>query len=174
MATFRQQMNNRPLLKTTHKTFENFPLYPNTIRYNPSKTYNGIVSNIVDNNPLNEKFFSQDNMKRLQKLIKYNVYIKSDKKVLIDEQSEDELLLLMRSVYLENSRNSYHDMDQQIKDLNMIVLTEAVPIILSNVEMHRSYLYEIGQPKFMRPIARPINVNFAGTNTLIGSSSRIL
>jgi hypothetical protein len=167
-------IQQRPLLKTKHEFRSNFPLYQDSIAYNPQETYNGIVSNIVENNPLNNMFFSQQNIDILQKAIRLHVYSKSHKKFSVDLQSKDELLLLMRGIYLQYSKNQDAKLNEQVKELDKLVINEAVPIILSNVELHYSYLYDLSEPRFMRPIDRAKNVSSKGERTVIGSASRLL
>lgn len=167
-------VEQRPILKTKHEFRDNFPLYQDSIAYNPRESYNGIVGNIVDGNPLNEMFFSQKNVEILQKAIRLHVYVKSKKKFAIDMQSKDELLLLMRGIYLQYSKNLNDNLNNQVKELDKLVINEAVPIILSNVELHYSYLYDLSEPRFMRPIDRPKNVSNKGERTVIGSASRLL
>ena len=116
---------------------------------------------------------SEANVKKVQDLIKRDVYVKSNYKYLIDEQSKDEVILLMRSIYLQYSRNLPNNIDKQIDHLNGLVVLEATPIVLSNVDMHYHYLAHLKHPQFTRPIEHPINVSRKGENSLVGSAQRL-
>ena len=45
-------------------------------------------------------------MKIIQNKLKWLIYEESGRKFVIGEQDENELLILMRSIYLENSKNT--------------------------------------------------------------------
>ena len=73
---------------------------------------------IQETNQLNHLFFSKANMDLIQNQIRYTVYIKSDKKFIIDRQSDIELQIIMRSIYLQHSPNLPNKIKEQIQYLN--------------------------------------------------------
>ena len=54
---------------------------------------------------LSQVFFSKQNIDLIQNQIRYNVWIKSNKMHIIGRQSDTELEIVMRSIYLQYSKN---------------------------------------------------------------------
>lgn len=102
-------------------------------------------------------YFSNENIQEIQKLIKYNVY--QIGKHRIDNQNVDELLVIMRAIYLEYSNipANKKDYTQEIAKLNEIVIERAIRIILSAISQQKKYLFDISQ--------RPIMESQYGINT---------
>ena len=78
-----------------------------------------------------ELFFSNDNVERIQNEIVNNVYNQSKK--LISRQSYQELQIIMKSIYLQYSRNLSNNIEEQVYTLNKYVIDECVSIIIPNV-----------------------------------------
>lgn len=107
---------------------------------------------------LSDLFFSNLNINNIQKLIKYEVYNISE--LYIDKQPENDLLDIMKSVYLQYKEHPKIPMNEdeknQLKDeykneidkLNKIVVDISVPIILSYIKQHLAYLRDIQTPMF--------------------------
>ena len=69
--------------------------------------------------PLGELFFSRKNIERLQKLIKKEVYVRTDGKYKLDvEQDESDLLVVMRAIYFAHCKNLPQQTVRQVKMLN--------------------------------------------------------
>lgn len=94
-------------------------------------------------------YFSNENIQEIQKLIKYNVYTIGKHK--IDNQNIDELLVIMRSIYLEYSNipNNQKDYTLELARLNEIVIERAIRIILSSISQQKKYLYDINNFNIM-------------------------
>jgi hypothetical protein len=114
--------------------------------------------------PLSAAFFSLANFSRIQKAIKAEVYKRSgDKKWIIDDQSADEMQIIMRAIYLQYAKNLPTNIEGQIAELNAIVVEWAVPKIMSEIQQHFYYLRDISEmPKQM---AHPVSVSSAGTKS---------
>ena len=92
------------------------------------------------------------------------VYIKTDKKHIIDKQSEVELEIIMRSIYLQHSPNLPNNIKEQIRYLNGLVVDWCVETIIPEVYQYYGYLKEI---EFMPiPIDLPLNLSSKGSRTL--------
>ena len=76
---------------------------------------------IQETSKLNHLFFSKKNMEIIQNMIRFNVYQKSEKKHIIDRQSDIELEIVMRSIYLQHSPNLPNKITEQISYLNKLV-----------------------------------------------------
>ena len=95
------------------------------------------------NNPISSIFFSRTNIDALHEAIRYQVYVKSCKKHVIGRQSERELKVIMRAVYLEHTRHTDTNILPEIKRLNQLVLDFCVPRILQEINMYMTYKKDI-------------------------------
>ena len=119
---------------------------------------------IQESSQLNHLFFSKENMNAIQNQIRYTVYEKSNKKYVIDRQSDTELQIIMRSTYLQHSVNLPNKIKEQIQYLNKLVTDWCVEYILPQVSQYTSYIQEI---EFMPiPIEHPMNLSSKGTRSL--------
>ena len=132
------------------------PLFENTMRQE-------LVGTVHKSTPLNEVFFSQANLDKLQKDIQDQVYLMSGNKYRIDKQNEDDLKLIMRSYYMTYSKNNDADLANELEDLNRRVVGYASGKIYSEVDFHMFYLKDIQD--FAPPIANPMNPHVYGTRT---------
>jgi len=140
-----------------------YPLYqedtlkPTTIRHQA-------FNHVVECNLLNQLFLSPENIENLQQRIRYEVYKASNQQHVIGRQSERELVIIMRSIYLTYSKNLPTALKQQIQDLNDLVVLEVVPKILSEIQTHIRYLWDAStQPM---PLAWPQNMSTKGNKIL--------
>lgn len=122
------------------------------------------IRNIHINNPISTIFFSQDNVNALQEAIRYQVYVKSCKKYVIDKQSETELFVIMRSIYLQNANHMPYAILDQIKELNRMVIEFCVPKILNKIIQYIQYKKDINQLPI--PIDRGEYASSKGTKVL--------
>lgn len=102
---------------------------------------------------LSDLFFSQENVDYIQTQIIYRVYEKTQKKHVVGRQSDDELIIVMRSVYLQHGKNYDFDLDKQVNKLNEIVLDYCVDNVFVNLTQHVEYIKDItqDQPILERP-----------------------
>jgi hypothetical protein len=118
-----------------------------------------------EKNPLSLGFFSQNNIRIVQNLIKKQVYTLSQPKgYVIDDQSVDELKIIMRAMYYQYARHLPHDIPGQIADLNRRVAEWSVPHILSSIDHHMYYLKDVDSLPV--PMTHPVNISKAGTKSL--------
>ncbi len=118
-----------------------------------------------EKNALSDSFFSSRNVEVIQNAIRKDVYTRSESKgYVIDNQSVDELKIIMRSLYLQYARNSPHDIPGQVADLNARVVEWSVPNILSAVDHYQYYLQDI--QSLPVPIARSVHMSRAGTKSV--------
>jgi len=114
---------------------------------------------------LSQKFFSPENMRVIQSEIKKEVYTRSgDKRWTIDDQSVDELQIVMRSIYLQYAKNQENNIPGQIQDLNDLIIEWCVPRILSEIGMYQYYLNDIS--KLPVPMSHPASQSSAGSKSL--------
>lgn len=113
--------------------------------------------------PLNQAFFSDANITYLQNEIRYRVWLESNKKHVIDPQRPDELKTIMRSYYLQYSKNVPGKEAEELKELNERVLTYAVSNILCEINMYLYYRKDLLD--FPDPISHPMNPHIFGTKS---------
>ena len=118
-----------------------------------------------EKNALSSAFFSKENMKAIQNAIRRAVYDKSGpKKYVIDDQSADELTIIMRTMFLQYAQNLPYDIAGQVTELNEKVLNWSVPHILSAVDHYNYYLNDISHMPV--PLSRSVHLRSAGTKSL--------
>ena len=115
--------------------------------------------------PMSRAFFGPENMKIIQNAIRRDVYDRSkENQWVIDEQSADELQIVMRSLYLQYAKNLEFDIPGQIRELNKLVVEWCVPRIMSEIGMYDYYLKDIS--KLPTPLPQPMSMSSAGTKSL--------
>jgi hypothetical protein len=124
-------------------------------------------SSIQERNVINDLYFSTNNIQQVQNMIRYVVYKHAD--YIIGNQSEAELLIVMRAIYLQYATNPIITdiikqkklIHEEIERLNNIVVNDIVPNIVSNTQQYLHYLEDIS--KIATPHARGKNTSLTGT-----------
>jgi hypothetical protein len=147
-----------------------------------------LFKNLYGETLLTFLFFSEKNIENIQNLIKFIVH--RETKYVVDNQSMNELLIIMRAVFLEYSRHPklitesmskqernelLKKYSQEIERLNTIVINQIVPKIISQLQQYIDYLKDASeQPYYMD---KPQNDSIKGqrqyrstTQVLIGSN----
>ncbi len=118
-----------------------------------------------EQNPLSDAFFSKENVKTIQNAIRKSVFERSQPKgYVIDDQSVDELKIIMRAIYYQYAKHLPYDLVGQISDLNQKVLDWSVPHILSAADHYMYYINDIEHMPV--PLERSIHMSRAGTKSL--------
>jgi len=128
----------------------------------PSEAADQIRGN-MQASPLNQAYFSPANVQIVQNKLRREVYDRSNGKYLIDPQSVDELLIVMRAQYYQYGRNLPDNIPGQIAELNDLVAEWAVPKILAECSMHDYYLRDI--QNLPVPLAHPVLMTAVGSKT---------
>lgn len=128
-----------------------------------NNTYRDMIKTMVERTPLSDLFFSHKNMKHLKMLVCKRVYQQSGGKYNIsaDAQSDNELLLIMRSIFLNHAKHLPEKIREQTADLNYQVLLDLVPRVIQNAQQHLSFVRDHSQQPL--PMDRSQNVSSAGT-----------
>lgn len=155
------------------------PLHSNT---------NSLFKNQFGQTLLTYLFFSDENVQQIQNVVKMLVYKYMNQ--VPDDQNKTELLIIMRSYYLEygNETQLYDDslpnnikqniirqVQNEVKKLNDIVINYVTTNVISNLEQYLSYIQDISQPYGNRNIdIKPINTNIKGQRTMRSTLSVLL
>lgn len=106
------------------------------------------------NTKLSDAFFSAQNIQALQNGLRAGVYERSNGQYLIAEQNPNELKIIMRSVFLQYSRNEVYNIPGQIAALNKLVLDYAIGQVYGEAEGYMKYKDDAST--MYDPIARPV------------------
>ena len=97
------------------------------------------INRLYTGNCLSEMYFSKENIEIIQEGIINSVYNKSNGEYSISKQSEQELSIVMRSIYLQYSKNLNFNINEQILELNTRVIRWCVDEIITNIKQYVNY-----------------------------------
>lgn len=123
------------------------------------------IEGISESTLMSQIFLSQKNINLIQ--IKIINIINNDYKYKISKQSKEELIIIMRSVYLNNATNNYIDktvFKNELQHLNNLVINYCVKNIVNNIRSHELYLKKINND--LTPINLPTSTNIKGDKQL--------
>jgi DNA-directed RNA polymerase subunit H (RpoH/RPB5) len=122
-----------------------------------------LFKNLYGETPLTFLFFSDKNIQNIQNILRYNVY--KQMKYTIDNQSTNELMIIMRSLFLEYSahpklldesmsedekRKLLEKYTIEVARLNKIVVDSTLPKVISQIQQYVDYLRDSSkQPYYM-------------------------
>lgn len=118
----------------------------------------------LESSDLADVFFGQDNLDALQDGLRWRVYVESGQRHVISRQSDTELKIIMRSIYLQHGENRPTDILQQVQALNMQVLQFCVPRILAEIAQYLQYQRDVST--LPMPMERSENVSNKGSRVL--------
>lgn len=96
------------------------------------------------NTSVSDLFFSPRNVDILQDAIRYRVFVESGGRDVIGRQSDVELGLVMRSLFLQEADNDdTRDPVPQVRELNSSVLQFCVPRIVQEINQYRHYRTDV-------------------------------
>lgn len=118
-----------------------------------------------ESTPVSNLFFSRSNIEQVQKAIKQEVFTRSAAKgYTIDDQSVDELKIIMRAMYYQYAKNLPTNAQAQVDELNDRVVQWSAPHILSAVDHYFYYLKDIDTLPV--PMSHPVHLSRAGTKSV--------
>jgi hypothetical protein len=120
-------------------------------------TYQNPTEGIFTTTELIDKYFSRDNIIRLQRGIQDGVFKRSNHKYRIGFQDEDTLFIIMRSIYLQYSKNLNSDINGQINSLNTRVLDYCVDQVYNEAQGYMQYLVDAST--MYKPMDHPLLVD---------------
>ena len=143
--------DNKP--GTTYNLYEN--------EKSPYDFQNSLKS-INSENVLNKTFFSQNNINMIQNTIINEIVKRTGYK--IARQSELQLQIIMRSIFLQYGKNDPCNIKQQIIDLDRKVIDYSIDRIVTEISQYLEYKDTIN--KLPTPLSHPINLSNSGEKSL--------
>lgn len=159
---FFQNVNESPPINTNNnyngRVFfdvkENVPTYE---LYTDSNKENKNVGNTLnyslEDTGLSRLYFSKENLDNIQKDIIESIYniTLNDKDPILDNvrpvkigrQNDLQLQIIMRSIFLQYAKHNNYNISGQIRELNDLVIREAIPDIITNVKQYLGYSADI-------------------------------
>ena len=125
---------------------------------------NEAIRGIHQSSELSRVFFSPENTEALQQGIRYLVWKKTCGKHVIGKQSETELHIVMRSIYLQYAEHRPYGVLEQVRQLNTAVLNYCVDKIVEEINIYLYYKKDIS--KLPVPLERGEYISSKGTKVL--------
>ena len=123
------------------------------------------LSGIIENNIISNLFLSEKNINLIQIKIINIIYKKYKYK--ISKQSKNELMIIMRSIFLYNCTNIFSNKEEvrnELNKLNNLVINYCVINIIKNIKSHELYLDKINND--LQPIDIPTSTTIKGDKIL--------
>lgn len=108
--------------------------------------------------PLGNIFFRQDNINRIQKMLREA--FKRETGISIDKQNPRDVLSFMRYIYINNNINPYANIEAQVNDMNKRSVDKMLPQIREGVSAYIFYLRDAST--LSQPEKKPINTSTKG------------
>jgi hypothetical protein len=112
-----------------------------------------IISRNLNCTEVSKVYFSMDNINLLQTGIRNRILNDTGGEINIGRQKDDELKIVMRSIYFQYGKNTKNDVKLQVLDLNTRVIDWCVPEIMSNIQQSDKYIMDIST--LPMPLDRP-------------------
>ena len=124
-----------------------------------------MMKSIHQPTPVGELFFSQENIDRIQKIIKLQVFKQTNGKYKLEvDQNESDLLIVMRDILITCAINEPYRIVHQVKALNHKVVQKILPGLITNLRQDDEYINQLDKP--LDPIPLPVCMNSKGRLSL--------
>ena len=121
-----------PNITTKFSMMDKIPINTNT-------NYLNSLTGNFERSKLSDLFFSKQNIQNIQNLLIKGVYEKSNSQIMIDKQPQDNIVIVMRSMYLQYSKNLDTKLNEQVNELNSYVLNFCIPKVYSEAVAYLKY-----------------------------------
>ena len=124
-----------PNLATKFNMMDKIPI-------NTNRSYVNSLTGNFERTRLSDAYFSQQNIQIIQNGLRNGVYLKSNGQIKVDNQPTDSLVTIMRSMFLQHSKNLETNIPQQIQELNKYVLDYAIQNVYSEAVAYLKYKHD--------------------------------
>ena len=138
---------NGPNLTTKFSMMDRIPINTNT-------NYLNSLAGNLERSKLSDNFFSKQNIQIIQNGIRKGVFDRSNGKIVVDNQSEDQIVTVMRSMYLQYSKNLDTDIAKQIYELNSVILSYCINNVYTEAVAYIKYRQDAST--MYTPMSAPI------------------
>ena len=157
-------LNERNNDKLFDESYPDYQLYTEqNTNTDPDNMYKTILSTIQQRSNVSDMFFSDKNVRNLKELLVKDVFDKSNYSISASAQSTTELLIVMRSIFLQYAKHLPDETEKQVAELNYKVLLDVVPRIISKIKMELTYQRDRSSQPI--PNALPVDMSITGTKT---------
>jgi hypothetical protein len=134
-----------------NETVPQYELYSGSNK--PSECHgDGLRGTLLDETILSKQFFSKQNIDIIQEGIIEKIYSESGNQYRISRQSDMQLQIIMRSIYLKYAKNATDILlSTQVNALNQKTINSAAETILPNILQYIGYRRDIGKPREIMP-----------------------
>jgi hypothetical protein len=123
-----------------------------------------IISRNLNCTEVSKMYFSIDNINLLQRGIRNKILNDTGGEINIGRQKDDELKIVMRSIYFQYGKNRSDNIKEQVLDLNTRGIAWCVPEIVSNIKQSQRYIEDISRMPV--PLERSVYPSIKGVNNL--------
>jgi predicted RNA-binding protein YlxR (DUF448 family) len=135
--------NIKEVVDEKYDNLLNYSSSPNTDDLRNCNTQDALKG-ILDETLLSNTFFSTGNVQNIQNMIRFYFY--KEKNVVISEQSNNELLTIMRGIYLKYSNsaaNTINEIKSEVRELNKIVTEYSLKQIYINYDNYNKHINDM-------------------------------
>lgn len=123
------------------------------------------IEGVTERNIISDLFLSEKNINLIQ--LKIINFIREKYNYTISKQSKNELLIIMRSIYLNNCTNNFsnkNEIKKELNKLNNLVINYSTNNIIKNIKSYELYLDKINND--LNPIDLPKPTTVKGDKIL--------
>ena len=128
-----------------------------------SSDFRDALNGNITTSQLSTAYFSKENIRIIQNGLRAGVHSLSKGSYIISPQNEDNLKVIMRSIFLQNSANLPTNIKEQIYELNNLVLEYCIPKVYGEAQGYLTYLHDVSNLAI--PMKRPESSTYK-TNSL--------
>lgn len=165
-----QEQLNKARNNANLKNF-NFGLYTEDSK--PKSYSSQVLQGLIEDTPLSVAYFSPENIRIVQNMVRRDIYERTQGNYLIDYQPETEVLVVMRSVFLTYSKNLPTNVKEQITELNYLSYRKIVEKIYPNLVSYMIYLKDASQMYELNERPESASITGLGNKQLPGTDKFI-
>lgn len=162
------QFQNGRVIGVSNVKGDNFKMFTEN-NNNCNNAKETILYGTITRSILSDAFFSKKNMKNLQDMLRYRVYLASGGEYQIGEQNNNELLIIQRAVFLMYAKHMPTNITGQIRELNRQVIEYILPMIISEIKQYVHYSRQL--ETLPQLLELPRNLSVKGSRTLASVTS---
>jgi hypothetical protein len=149
--------NGRVRIMPEHQNTKTLFEMKDRMPVNQPSSFRQPVQGLWENTQLSNAFFSESNVQTIQNGIRFGVFSRSNNQYIIGIQDYDTIKIVMRSIFLQNSKNQSTNISKQVEDLNKKVLAYSVDQVYVETQSYLHYLEDAST--LVVPLSMPVNVS---------------